>query len=104
MSYVENVKKSIRKHKSKFVIWLSIGILLIMYSLGRIWADEPLFSRHTRDLPPPNNTGGAYYAALKADDNRTPHFILIGIGVFFLFVAIYHIILALKFKGLLKKR
>jgi hypothetical protein len=103
MSDVENVKTSIRKHASKFIIRLSIGVLLIMYSLSRIWKDQPLFSRHTRDLPIPNNAGGAYHAALKADDNRDPHYFLIGIGVVFLLLATYHLILALKMKGLLNK-
>jgi hypothetical protein len=42
MSDVENVKESIRKHSNKFIVRLSIGVLLIMYSLGRIWKDVPL--------------------------------------------------------------
>lgn len=104
MSNVENVKKSIRKHASNFILWLSIGILFILYSLSRIWKDQPLFRKHTRDLPPPNNAGGAYHAALKADDNRNPHYFLIGIGVVFLLLAIYHLILVLKKKDQLNKQ
>lgn len=104
MSDIENLKKSISKHANRFIIMLSIGVILIMYSLGRIWNDQPLFSRHTRDLPTPNNAGGAYHAALEADDNRTPHHFLIGIGVVFLLIAAFHLILWLKKKEQLKKQ
>lgn len=103
MSDVENIKESIRKHTSKFIIRLGIGFLLIMYSVNRIRKDQPLFHTHTRDRALPNNMGGAYYASLKADDNRNPHYWLIGIGVFFLLLATYHLILVFKKKAELKK-
>lgn len=111
MSDVENVKESISKHMSKFIIRLGIGVLLIMYSLGRIWKDLPLFRGRSREPAIPDNAGGAYhaaledyYAALKEDENRNPHYFLIGIGVVFLLLATYHLILALKKKARLNKQ
>ena len=100
MSDVENVKESIRKHGNKFIIRLCIGVLLIMYSVGRILKDLPLFRGRSREPAIPDNAGGgyhaelkAYYESLKEDENRNPHYFLIGIGVVFLLLATYHLIL-----------
>ena len=75
--------------KKSVFVWLLCGLVMIGYSMLRISQGQPLFRRHTRDLPVPQNAGGSYQEALRADDLRNSHYILIGLGILFLLVAGY---------------